>query len=107
MYYTIRLNVTKEDLYEIIPLLPEYIADDVIDQIENQKPKKQSNEYFKKYYQEHKELLNKRRKKWTKDHPIKQKRYQNKYRLEHKEQLRKYFKDYYIKHKMEGKDEEV
>ncbi|MBQ9014451.1 MAG: hypothetical protein IJ094_13035 [Bacilli bacterium] len=55
--YYVKIKLTEEQIYEIIPKLPEEIADSIIEQIEHRDEKRQSQEYFKKYYKEHREEI--------------------------------------------------
>ena len=55
--YYVRIKLTEEQAYEIISKLPEDIADSIIEQIEHRDKKRQSQEYFKNYYKEHREEM--------------------------------------------------
>lgn len=50
-YYKIKIELKEEEVYEIVPILPEHIADEIIKQVERvEAPRKQPKEYFRQYY---------------------------------------------------------
>lgn len=117
-YYTIKLNISEQELYEIIPLLPEKIADDIIDQTEEKPVKYQSKEYFQEYWRKNRDKIIKQQKAWRKKNIKHVKEYQKRYRETHKAQAKQYWLEHKeeikwqrieskMKKKMEGKDEEL
>lgn len=78
--YRIILKLSKEQIYEFIPLLPEKLAEDVISQTEKEETYKLgAREYHRQYYQKNKDKINKAKKKWVGKNRDRYQEYQKEY----------------------------
>lgn len=89
------LQLTKKEIYEIIPVVSERLANKLIGEIEYHDEHYRT--YHREYYRNHKDKLSKKKREYYKKHKKKILEYNKQYRKDHPEKFEKYISNRKIK----------